>query len=121
VHKRIITAVKRVQFVSDRMPYIILVSSWCHIIGLNVQAPTEDKIDYVKGIFYEEFERVFTKFPKYTYHMIILPEDFNVKAGREYIFKPTIRNESLHEICDDNGVEYYMYLDISGWEKPQSD
>jgi hypothetical protein len=36
VHKRIISAVKRVEFVSDRMSYIILRGPWCHIIVLNV-------------------------------------------------------------------------------------
>jgi hypothetical protein len=30
VHKRIISAVKRVDFVSDRMSYIILRGRWCH-------------------------------------------------------------------------------------------
>jgi hypothetical protein len=29
--------------------------------------------------------------------------DFNAKAGRKDIFKPTIGNESLHEINNDNG------------------
>jgi hypothetical protein len=42
VHKRITSAAKRVEFVSDRMPYIILRGCWCHIIVLNVQSPTED-------------------------------------------------------------------------------
>jgi hypothetical protein len=54
VHKRIISAVKRVEFVSDRMSYIILRSRWCHIIVLNVHALTEDKTDDVKDRFYEE-------------------------------------------------------------------
>jgi hypothetical protein len=36
VYKRIISAVKRVEFVSDRMSYIILRDRWCHIIVLNV-------------------------------------------------------------------------------------
>jgi hypothetical protein len=48
VHKRNISAVKRVEFVSDRMSYIILRGRWCHIIVLNVHAPTVDKIDYAK-------------------------------------------------------------------------
>jgi hypothetical protein len=30
--------------------------------------------------------------------------DFNSKVGREDISKPTIGNESLHEISNDNGV-----------------
>jgi hypothetical protein len=45
---------------------------------------------------------VFDKFPKY--HMKILLGDFNAKVGREDTFKPTIGNESLHEIDNDNGV-----------------
>jgi hypothetical protein len=36
--------------------------------------------------------------------MNILLGDFNAKVGREDIFKPTIGNESLHEISNDNGV-----------------
>jgi hypothetical protein len=57
VHKRIISAVKRVEFVSDRMSYIILRSRWCHITVLNIHAPKEDKTDDVKDSFYEELER----------------------------------------------------------------
>jgi exonuclease III len=84
------------------MPYIILRGNWCHIIVLNVHAPTEDKTDDVKDSFYKELERMFDKFPKY--HMKILLGDFNAKVGREDIFKPTIRNEHLHEISNDNKV-----------------
>jgi hypothetical protein len=102
VHKRIISAFKRVEFVSERMSYIILKGRWCHIIVLNIHSPTEDMTDDVNDSFYEELERVFDKFPKY--HMKILLGDFNAKVGREEIFKLTIGNESLHEISDDDGV-----------------
>jgi hypothetical protein len=64
VQKRIISAVKRIEFVNDRMSYIILRGRWCQVIVLNVHAPTEDKADDVKGSFYKELERVFDKFPK---------------------------------------------------------
>jgi hypothetical protein len=56
----------------------------------------------VKDSFYEELERVFDTFPKY--HMKILLRDFNDKVVREDIFKPTIGNENLHDISNDNGV-----------------
>jgi hypothetical protein len=56
----------------------------------------------VKDSVYEELECVFDKFPKY--HMTILLGDVNAKVGREDIFKPTIGNESIHEISNDNGV-----------------
>jgi hypothetical protein len=36
VHKRIISAIRRVEFVSDRMSYIILRGRWCNIIVVNV-------------------------------------------------------------------------------------
>jgi hypothetical protein len=96
VNKRIISAVKRVEFVSGGMSYIILRGRRCHIIVLNVHAPTEDKTDGVKDSFYEELERVFDKFPKY--HMKNFLGDFNAKVGSEDILKPTIGSESLHEI-----------------------
>jgi exonuclease III len=102
VHNRIISAVKRVEFVSDRMSYIILKGRWCDIIVLNVHAPTEDKDDDIKDSFYEELEQVFNQFPRY--HMKILVGDFNAKEGRENIFEPVIGNESLHEANNDNGV-----------------
>jgi hypothetical protein len=56
------------------MSYIKLRGRWCDIIALNVHAPTDDKIDDIKGRFYEELEQVFDKFLKY--HMKILL-DFN--------------------------------------------
>jgi hypothetical protein len=102
IHKRIISAVRRVMFVSDRMSYVILRGRWCSIIVLNVHSPYEDKTDDVKDSFYEEIACVFDQFPRYD--MKILLGDFNAKVGREDIFKPTIRNESSHEISNDNGV-----------------
>ena len=36
VHHRIVLAVKRVEFVSDRMSCIVLKGHWCNIIVLNV-------------------------------------------------------------------------------------
>jgi hypothetical protein len=101
VHRRIISALKRVEFVSDRMSYIILRGRRCDIIVLNVHAQTQDEIDDVKDRFNEELECEFDKFPKYLKKM---SGNFNAKLGREDIFKPRIGNESSHEISNDNGV-----------------
>jgi hypothetical protein len=100
VHKRVMSAVKRVEFVNDRLSCIILRGRWFHIIVLNVHAPTEDKTDDVEDSSYEELERIFDKFPKYS--MKTLLGDLNAKVDREGIFKPTIWNESLHKISNDN-------------------
>jgi hypothetical protein len=64
VHKRIVSAVRRVEFVSDRMSYIILRGRWCNIIVVNVHTPCEDTSDDIKDSFYEELGRVFDQFPR---------------------------------------------------------
>jgi hypothetical protein len=49
VHKRIISAVKMVEFVSDRISYIILRGRWCHIVVMN-ESPdekTNNQIDHI--------------------------------------------------------------------------
>jgi exonuclease III len=102
IYNRIISSVKRVEFVSDRITYITQKGHWCDTIVLNVHAPTEDKDDDIKDSFYEELEQVFDQLPRY--HMKILLGDFNAKVRREDIFKPIIGYESLHEASNDNGV-----------------
>ena len=57
VHHRIVSAVKRVQFVSNRVSYIVLRGRWCNI--LNVHASSEEKSDDSKDSFYAELEQVF--------------------------------------------------------------
>ena len=88
VHRRIVSAVKRIEFVSDRLSYIMLKGRWLHVIVVNVDAPSEEKSEELKDSFYEEVEGVFDHFPKY--YMKILLGDFNAKLGREDIFKPII-------------------------------
>jgi hypothetical protein len=82
------------------MWYTILKGHWCDII-LNVHAPTEDKIHNMKDRFCEKLECAFDKFPKYNRNTLL--GDFNAKVGRENILKPTIGNEGLHKISNDNG------------------
>jgi hypothetical protein len=70
--------------------------------------------------------------------MKILLGDFSAKVGREDIFKPTIGNESLHKISNDNEVRLvnfaifknftvksmmfpHCYIRKCAWMSPQSD
>jgi hypothetical protein len=48
VHKVIVSAVRRVEFMSDRMSGTILTGRWYSIIVLNAHAPSEDKGTGVK-------------------------------------------------------------------------
>jgi hypothetical protein len=59
VHHIIISADKRVEFVRDRMSYIVLRGRWYNIIAPNVHAPSEEKSDDSKDSFYEELYQVF--------------------------------------------------------------
>ena len=45
------TPFKRVEFVSDRVSYIVLRGRWCNIIFLNVRATSEEKSDDSKDSF----------------------------------------------------------------------
>jgi hypothetical protein len=102
VHHRIVSAVTRVEFVSDRLSYIVMRGRWCNIIVLNVRGPREEESDDSKDGFYDELEQAFDYFPKY--HTQFLLGDFKTKLEREEIFKLTIGNESLHQDSNDNGV-----------------
>jgi hypothetical protein len=102
VRKRIISAVRRVDIVSNWVSYIILRGRWCNIFVVNVHAPCEDMSDDITDSFCEELGHVFDQFPRYD--MKILLGDFNAKVDTEDIFKPTVGNESSHEISIDNGV-----------------
>ena len=62
-HQRIALAVKRVEFVSDRVSYIVMRGRWCNIIVVNVHEPSEEKSDESKDNFYEELEQFFLSFP----------------------------------------------------------
>jgi hypothetical protein len=110
--QRIISAVRRLEFVCDRMSCIILRGCWCSIMVLNVHAPCEDKSDDVKDIFYEELGCVFEQFPRY--YMKILLDYFSVNVDREDIFKPTIRSESSREIGNNNGVRVANFTTCTG-------
>ena len=52
MHRRLVSAVKRIEFVSDRLSYIVLRGRWLHIILVNVHAPNEEKSEVLKDSFF---------------------------------------------------------------------
>jgi hypothetical protein len=56
VHKVVRSAIKKVEFVGDRMSHIKLTGRWCDIV-LNVHTPTEDASDDTKDSFHKELRR----------------------------------------------------------------
>jgi len=72
-----------------------------------VHTPSEEKSDDSKDSFYGELKQVFSRFLKY--NMKILLGDFNSKVGKENIFKPTIENESVHQVSNNNGIIIVNY------------
>jgi hypothetical protein len=62
-----------------------------------VHAPVKNKSDDLKDSFYEELEQAFD-------HMKVLVGGFNAQVRRDNIFNPTIRNESLLQDRNYNGV-----------------
>ncbi|PNF31089.1 hypothetical protein B7P43_G16088 [Cryptotermes secundus] len=108
VHKRVVSAVKRVEFVNDRMSYIILRGRWCDIIIVNVHAPTED----MKGRFYEELRHAFDNFPMMFPHCNI--HRFSWTSPDE-----KTHNKIVHILIDSRG--YSSVLDFRSFRPADCD
>ena len=117
IHKRIKSAVKKIEFISDRLSYLILRGRWYDIIVINTHAPIEDKDDLINDSFYEDLEETLDQFPRY--HMKILVGNFYVKIGQEDIFKPTIAKKSLHRISNNNSVRLVNFTTSKNLSKVQ--
>ncbi|PSN42499.1 hypothetical protein C0J52_09787 [Blattella germanica] len=107
VRRNILSAIRDIKFVSDRISYIILKGKRHDFIIVIVYGPTEASIDTIKDEFYEELESVFDWLSRY--HMKIVLGYFNAKVGREDIFRQTIGKFSLHEDSNDNGVRLVTF------------
>ena len=59
VHHRKVLAFKRVEFVSDRLLYIVRTGRYFNIVILNLHAPSKEKSYNSKDRFCENLEQVF--------------------------------------------------------------
>jgi len=72
-----------------------------NLILISGYAPTDDKKQDEKETFYEDLNTIFQSTPKS--QLKIIRGNFNAKIGKEEIYRPSIRNESLHTLYNQNG------------------
>lgn len=64
------------------------------IRGIGAHAPTEEKNEQTKYIFYERSEETCDRCPSHDLKFVL--GDFYAKIGKENIFGPTLRKVNLH-------------------------
>lgn len=79
----------------------------CDITVPNKHGPSQDKSGDNKDRLYAQLEQLSYYCPKY--NMKFQFGEFNVNWG-EKIFKPTIRNDTLHEDSSDNSVRVLDFV-----------
>ncbi|KAL4141659.1 hypothetical protein QTP88_004260 [Uroleucon formosanum] len=89
------------QDMSEELCYIQVECKHMNLILINGYAPTEDKQQDEKEAFYEDLNTIFESTAKSQPKIIL--GDFNAKIGKEDMYRPTIRKESLHTHSNENG------------------
>ena len=102
VGKRLRHLVSRFNPVSERIATIRIRAKYFNITLICAHAPTEDKDDEIKDMFYERLEETYDRCPGHDIKIVL--GDFNAKVGRENVFHPTVGNFSLHDTTSDNGM-----------------
>lgn len=101
VKDRIMSNIVNFKSINDRLCILELKCKWYNVIMINCYAPTEDKHDDIKTVFYDELEILYDSLPNWKPKIVI--GDFNAKIGKETMYRPTIGKESLHRETNENG------------------
>ena len=88
VQHRIVSAVKRVEFLGARMSYIVLRGRWCNVVVLNTHAPIEDKSDDTKDSLGKELQQVF-------HHFLIYHTKFCLDILKQNLGKRILSNRQF--------------------------
>lgn len=102
IRERMMGSVMDFKPVNERICYMRLRGKLYNISMLSVHAPTEEKDELTKDIFYDQLETLLSTLPKQDATLLL--GDFNAKIGKEEAFRPNIGKYSLHEQCNDNGL-----------------
>ena len=87
---------------NERLAKIRIKAKLHNISLICAHAPTEEKNEAVKNVFYANLEDLYEKCPAHDINMVL--GDFNAKVGQEGTFGPTVEQFSLHSITLPNGV-----------------
>lgn len=88
--------------INERLCTLRIRGKFFNISLINAHAPTEEKDDEVKELFYERLQLAYNNAPPRDIKIIL--GDFNAKVGQEETYRPAIGLHSLHELSNDNGV-----------------
>jgi len=101
IEKAVMTQVKKIVPVNERICYIRITQKKLDLIILNCYAPTENADEDEKNNFYDTLEATFDALPKNCIRLIV--GDLNAQVGRETSFGQTIGKESWNHTTNDNG------------------
>ncbi|XP_067625202.1 craniofacial development protein 2-like [Eurosta solidaginis] len=96
--------------VDERLAAIRIKAKFFNISFICAHAPTEEKDDEVKDIFYEQLERTYELCPRYDIKVVL--GDFNARVGKEGVFGPTVGKFSLHNETFPNGLRLIDFADV---------
>lgn len=109
IKKEIARKVVDFEAMSGRICRIRIRGQYRKITFVNVHAPTEEKTEEEKDVFYEKVEDVIGKIPNYDVKIIL--GDFNAKVGREEIFKNVTGGCSKHKDSNQNGQKLIRFAE----------
>ena len=101
IRKEMKKFIKGFEPVNERICKLRIRGKYCDLSLFSVHAPTEDKEEREKDVFYNELEKAIRAVS--TYDLIIFLGDLNAKVGKEQFTKNVAGKYSPHEITNDNG------------------
>jgi len=78
---------------------------------INIDAPTDEKDEEEKELFYTILEDVYESIKE---NIILELGDFYAKIGRERYYQSIVRNQTLHEFSNDNGTMLVNFAAAKG-------
>lgn len=107
VKENLVEKIKKFEAVSEKLCYLTIQTENKKLTIINIHAPTEEKKEEEKEMFYEELERVVNIIPKNNIKMVI--GDANAKVGKEDIYRWVVGTESKHQVSNDNGLRLISF------------